>query len=221
LRSFLRFLHFEGLCPKGLDLAVPTWRAWNRAKLPTVIEGGKLQRFLGSFNRSTSMGRRDYAMALCMCELGLRVSEVARLSLDDLDWRQSTLRLPQNKQRREHKLPLPGRLARALARYLRRGRPVSNRREVFLRHRTPVGRPLQPGGVRWAMRRGYDRVGIQATGTHLLRRTFATRLHQRGASIKLVADFLGHKDLGTAAVYARVNLKQLRRLALPWPKALP
>ena len=68
------------------------------------------------------------------------------------------------------------------------------------------------------MRRGYDCVGIPATGTHLLRRTFATRLHQRGANLKLIADFLWHKDLETATVYARVNLRQLRSLALPWPK---
>ncbi len=221
LRSWLRFLEIEGLCPNGLDLAVPTFRDWNRATLPVVVDEKKLRRFLGSFDRSTPMGRRDYGMALCMCELGLRVSEVAQLTLEDLDWRQSTLRIPRNKQRREHKLPLPNRLARAIINYLRRGRPTSSHREVFLRHRTPVGKPLRPGGVRWAMRRGYDQVGIRATGTHLLRRTFATRLHQRGASVKLVADFLGHKDLGTAAVYARVNLKQLRLLALPWPKASP
>jgi len=221
LRSFLRFLQIEGRCVKGLDLAVPTLHAWNRAKLPTVIDPEKLQQFLGSFNRSTPIGRRDFAMALCMSELGLRVSEVAQLALEDLDWHDHIMKLPQNKQRREHKLPLPNRLARAIANYLRQGRPVSSYRQVFLRHRTPVGRPLRTGGVRWAMRRGYDRVGIQATGTHLLRRTFATRLHQRGANLKMVADFLGHKDLGTAAVYARVNLKQLRRLALPWPKGLP
>jgi integrase/recombinase XerD len=221
LRSFLRFLHFQGRCRKGLELAVPTLHAWNRAQLPTAIEAEQLRRFLGSFDRSTAMGRRDYAMALCMCDLGLRVNEVAQLSLEDLDWRRGTLKLPQNKQRRERQLPLPGRLARAIASYLRHGRPVSSRREVFLRHRTPVGRPLHTVGVRWAIRRGYDQAGIQATGTHLLRRTFATRLHQRGASVKLVADFLGHKDLGTAAVYARVNLKQLRRLALPWPKGSP
>jgi len=220
LRSFLRFLHFEGRCAKGLDLAVPTLHAWNRTKLPTVIEGQQLRRFLGSFDRSTAMGRRDYAMALGMCELGLRVNEVTQLCLNDLDWRQGTLKLPQNKQRRELKLPLPSRLARAIASYLRHGRPTSDHREVFLRHRTPLGRPLHPVAVRWAMRRGYEQVGIRATGTHLLRRTFATRLHQRGASLKLVADFLGHQDLGTASVYARVNLKQLRRLVLPWPKTL-
>ena len=176
LRSFLRFLCFEGHCLKGLDLAVPTLHSWNRAKLPTVIDGEQLRQFLGSFDRSTPTGRRDYAMALCMCDLGLRVNEVAQISLDDLDWRQSTLKLPQNKQRREHKLPLTRRLARAVAAYFRRGRPASKRREVFLRHRAPVGRKLRPGGVRWAMRRGYDQVGIRATGTHLLRRTFATRL---------------------------------------------
>ena len=221
LRSFLRYLHLQGRCSKGLDLAVPTVHAWNRAKLPTVIEAVQLRRFLGDFDRSTAMGRRDYAMALCMCELGLRVDEVARLSLEDLDWRKGILTLPQNKQRRELQLPLPGRLARAIVSYLRHGRPASGYREVFLRHRTPTGRPLHTVGIRWAMRRRYERVGIPVTGTHLLRRTFATRLHQRGASVKLVADFLGHKDLGTAAVYARINLKQLRRLALPWPKASP
>jgi site-specific recombinase XerD len=113
---------------------------------------------------------------------------------------------------------LPARLARAIASYLRHGRPPSGHREVFLRHRTPLGRPLRPVAVRWAMRRRYERVGIRATGTHILRRTFATRLHQRGASLKLVADFLGHQDLGTASVYARVNLKELRRLVLQWPK---
>ena len=221
LRSFLRFLHFEGRCPKGLELAVPTLHAWNRAKLPSVIDGEKLQQFLASFDRSSAIGRRDYAMALCMCDLGLRVNEVAQMSLDNLDWHQNTVTLPHNKQRREHKLPLPSRLARAIASYLRTGRPDSSCREVFLRHRTPKGKPLRPVGVRWAMRRGYDQVGIRSTGTHLLRRTFATRLHQRGASVKLVADFLGHKDLGSASVYARVNLTQLRRLALPWPKSLP
>jgi site-specific recombinase XerD len=218
LRSFVRFLHFEGLCPSGLECAVPTFHSWNRAQLPTVINEGKLRRFLASFDRSTALGRRDYGMALCMCQLGLRVSEVAQMSLDDLDWRQGTLTIPRNKQRREHKLPLPASVAQAIARYLRRGRPPTNSRRVFVRHRTPLGTPLQTGGVRWAMRRGYDCVGIPATGTHLLRRTFATRLHQRGANLKLIADFLGHKDLGTATVYARVNLKQLRSLALPWPE---
>ncbi len=217
IRSFLRFLQFEGLCASGLESAVPTFHSWNRAQLPTVIDEGKLRRFLASFDRSTTLGRRDYAMALCMCELGLRVSEVAQMSLEDLDWRHSTLTIPRNKQRREHKLPLPARVAQAIVSYLRRGRPPANSRRVFVRHRTPLGNPLHTGGVRWAMRRGYDCVGIRATGTHLLRRTFATRLHQRGANLKLIADFLGHKDLETATVYTRVNLRQLRSLALPWP----
>lgn len=221
LRSFLRFLQLKGYCSTPLDRAVPKWHAWNRAQLPTVIDEAKLRQFIHAFDRSTAMGRRDYAMALCMCELGLRVSEVAQLSLDDLDWRQSTLQLSHNKQRREHQLPLPRQVAQALANYIRRGRPSSTYRQVFLRHRSPVGKPLSVAGIRWAIRHAYDQVGIAATGTHLLRRTFATRLHQRGVSLKLLADLRGHKDMGTAAVYARVNLQQLQQLALPWPKGSP
>lgn len=219
LRSFLRFLQLRGDCSVCLASAVPTIHGWNRAKLPEVIDKDKLTRFLNSFDRSRAMGRRDYAMALSMCDLGLRVSEVAQITLEDLDWHEGTLTLRRNKHRRERKLPLPPCLAHAIVAYLRNGRPTSTQREVFLRHRTPIGTPLGNGGVRWAMRRAYDHVGIQATGTHLLRRTFATRLHQRGASLKLIADFLGHRDLGTASVYARVNLKELRSLALRWPRA--
>ena len=62
-----------------------------------------------------------------------------------------------------------------------------------------------------------------ANGTELeavaaLRCSYHTMLHARGASLKEVADVLGHQDFDTTAIYARVNLSQLRKVALPWPK---
>ena len=105
LRSFLRFLQLEDHCRGGLETAVPTLRARHQAKLPEVIDPGKLKAFLASFDRSTPMGRRDYAMALCMCDLGFRIGEVAQLSLEELDWHHSTLTLARTKQRRERRAP--------------------------------------------------------------------------------------------------------------------
>jgi Phage integrase family len=97
-------------------------------------------------------------MTLCMTDLGLRLSEVTQLSIEDLDWRKGTLRLPKNKSGRERLLPLPARLGRALASYLRRGRPSSvTQKRVFLCHHFPWGTPLRAGQVRYAIQKAYVR----------------------------------------------------------------
>ena len=74
--------------------------------------------------------------------------------------------------------------------------------------------------VRGAMRRAYARVGFPAswTGTHLLRHTAATLMHQKGASLKEVADVLGHISINTTTNYTKVNLPALKTVALPWPE---
>jgi site-specific recombinase XerD len=109
-------------------------------------------------------------------------------------------------------------VARAILSYLRTGRPSSSSRRVFLCHRLPVGQPMTPERLRGAVRRIMRRSGLTGDGPHRLRHCFATRLHARGASLKEVADVLGHQHFDTTAIYARVNLSQLRKVALPWPR---
>ena len=89
-------------------------------------------------------------MALCLCLLGLRTHEVAALALEDVDWRKMTMHLRRTKQQRERQLPLPPKLSRALIDYLRRGRPATNARALFVRHRAPLGTPVQVHHVRGA-----------------------------------------------------------------------
>lgn len=219
LRSFLRFLQTQGRVKSSLIAAVPSLPAWERTTAPPTLSRMQVTDLLRSFDRSTPLGRRDFAMTLCMTELGLRVSEVAQVSLDDLDWRKGTIRLAKNKSGRERLLPLPPRLGRALVSYLRHGRPRVAQRQVFLCHHFPLGTPLRPSQVGYAIRQAYARAGIPATKVHLLRHTFATHLHQQGASVKALADLLGHKSLESTTIYTRVNLKQLRLVALPWPRS--
>jgi site-specific recombinase XerD len=132
----------------------------------------------------------------------------------------AVLHIRQTKSRRERCLPLTDRVGRALSEYLQDGRPRSIAREVFLRHAFPVGMPLKAETVRGAMREAYLRAGLGSScaGTHILRRTFATRLHQHGVTLKSIADLLGHQCPDTTTAYTRINLKELRRVALPWPK---
>ncbi len=221
LRRFLRFLEIQGKSSPGLDKAILTPATHGTGALPKTFTDQERNRLLRhGFNRRSDAGRRDYAMALCQLELGLRAGEVAALRLENLDWSAGVVVIPQTKSRRERRLPLPAVVGRAVSAYVQNARPHSTPREVFLRHLHPVGAPLKSETVRGAMREAYRRAGLARswTGTHVLRRTFATRLFQRGAGLKSIADLLGHQDLDTTTAYTRIDLAQLRRVALPWPE---
>lgn len=219
LRSYFRFLALEGRCPSGLIDAVPRVARWRLDSLPAQLSQDELRRFLASFDPKTPRGRRDYAMALCMVVLGLRAVEVAALRLRDIDWRSGRLHVPPTKTRRGRDLPLPQEVGRALAAYLKRGRPNSSTDHLFLRIGVLQGEPLDSSCVRSAVRLAYTRAGLPRhyTGTHRLRHTAATRLVVSGATAKEVADILGHADLGSTAIYAKVDLPRLQAVALPWP----
>jgi integrase/recombinase XerD len=223
LRSLLRFLQLRGECGPALVAAVPHLPGWRLDHLPRTMTDEQLRMFLARFDRSTPTGRRDYAMALCQVDFGLRVSEVSALRLEDLDWRTATLRIEGGKSRRTRVLPLTDGVGRAIAEYLRRGRPTTTCRHVFVRHTVPVGTAIGTELIRGSIRRAF--AGVEGctrwTGTHALRHTAATRLHHRGASLKEVADLLGHQSIDTTAIYTKVDLPALASVALPWPEGQP
>jgi site-specific recombinase XerD len=221
LRSFLRYLQIQGWCEPLLIAVLPCLPTWRLDRLPRVMTDEQMNAFLAAFDRSTAVGRRDYAMALCQIELGLRACEVAALRLDDIDWRSATLRTVGSKIGRGRELPLPARAGRAMAEYLRRGRPTTHSRQFFVRHRILHGTPLNTAVIQDAMSRAYAQVpGCEHwVGTHALRHTAATRLYRRGAKLKEVADLLGHRSLDTTAIYTKVDLPRLSKVALPWPEA--
>jgi integrase/recombinase XerD len=220
LRSFLKFLEFSGL-RSGLAGFVPQPVAPLPPPPPQILEPEQWRKFLNSFRRSTPKGRRDYAMVLCLAELALRSQEVVSLTLDDLDWRAMTIRLAQTKQRRQRLLPLPKRVAKAILSYLKLGRPTTESRALFVHHFPPVGQPLTAQRLRVVVRCAFARCGIPASGSYILRHTWATRAHRQGAGLKLIADLLGHRSLESTTRYAHVNLEELRQAALPWPKIKP
>jgi integrase/recombinase XerD len=218
LRSYLRFVCFRGRCPRDLSCAVPTVAAWKKSHIPKTLSQEQIEKFLSYFDRSTATGRRDYALCLCLSELGLRSGEVANLSLDDFDWRAGTISIASGKAGRSRLLPLPKRLGRAIVEYIRNGRPASGVRRVFLRHSLPKGEPITRGIVANVVARGWSEVDCDALpiGPHVFRHSAATRLHERGATFKDIADVLGHQQIDTVSIYAKVNLLQLAQVALPW-----
>jgi integrase/recombinase XerD len=220
LRSYFRFLRLHGQCDEALTLAVPTSAKRRLSSLPRVLTDDEIKRLLAAFSRKTAMGRRDYAITRCLTDLGLRAGEVARLRLDDIDWRNGKLRIIGAKSRREDELPLPAAVAESIADFILRGRPETPERQVFVRLHPPIGKPFNMKLVRGVIRRAAARAGLESivTGTQILRHTAASRMLRNGASIKEVADVLRHRSLDTTAIYTKVDLPRLAAVAMAWPK---
>lgn len=218
-RGFVRFLHLYGVIDGRLAQAVPTVRDTRRATLPKALAPAQLRQLLAAVDPSTPVGRRDRAMLVCLASLGLRAKEVAELSLDAIDWRAGTLTIATSKARRAHRLPLPATVGRAIATYLRFGRPATAVRRVFVRHLPPIGAPVTSAVVIGAVRRAFLRsaLDVASRGAHTLRHTAATHMVRAGVSLKAVADVLGHRSLDTTALYTKVDLPRLREVARPWP----
>jgi integrase len=219
LRSYLRFRGMHGDSVLSLIAGIPQIAQWRFESLPDTLSEAELERFLNAFDRKSAIGRRDYAMARCMVDLGLRAGEVASLQLDDMNWHDGTLRLQAGKARRTDVLPLPPRTGRAIAQYLTDGRPVSDSRAVFLRHRAPLIEPVGSSVVRNTVRAAHARCGNdpRRRGTHVLRHSVGSRLVQAGVPMKEIADILRHRCLDTTAIYTTIDISGLARVALPWP----
>lgn len=221
LRSFFRFLRVEGLCEERLEAAIPTVAHWRLATLPRGLSDEQLARVLASLDASTPCGQRDRAIVLCLATLGLRPGEVAGLRLEDIDWRAGSVLLRERKTRRGTVVPLPREAGRAIVAYLRGERPATAERALFVQQRgAGRGRPLTSNAVSGVVVRALGRAGVEAplAGAYLFRHTLACRMVRRGASLKEVADFLGHRSLDTTAIYAKLDLLALREVALPWPE---
>jgi len=215
LRALLRFCFLEGLVAVDLSQAALVVRGRRASLLPRGISPADASALLGSCDRRRVLGRRDYALIILLLRLGLRRGEVARLTLDDIDWRAGELVI-HGKGGREDRLPLPADVGAAIASYLRRGRPGSERREVFLQARAPY-LPIASGTVASTVRRGCRRAGIAEIGSHRLRHTTACEMVGAGVPIVRIGQVLRHRSLQSTAIYARVDIEQLRQLAAPWP----
>jgi site-specific recombinase XerD len=215
LRAFLQFGFLEGLLDVDLSAATLSVTGRRRSSLPRGITSTHARAMMAGCDRRTAIGRRDYAMIVILLRLGLRAGETSRLRLDDLDWRAGEL-VVRGKGAREDRLPLPADVGEAIAAYLKRGRPRTDRREVFLGARAPFA-PIASDTVRSTVRRACRRAGVAEIGAHRLRHTAACQMIAAQVPLVQIAGVLRHESLQSTALYARLDLEQLRRVAAPWP----
>jgi integrase/recombinase XerC len=217
LRGYLRYRASLGDVVHGLNGAVSAPANWRLMTLPKALTAQEVEQLVASLGQSGRSMRRADAIVRCALDLGLRSGEIARLLLDDIDWRAGTITLRQTKGLREDVLPLPATAGEAIAAYLKGERPRTSNRAVFVRHIAPRDEPVGSDLVRKAIRQAYVRAGLPYTRSHLLRHTMANRLLAGGSSLKEVADVLRHRALSTTQVYAKLDSRKLVEVALPWP----
>ena len=219
LRSLLRFLFLRSETPRDLSAAVPSMRTYRLAGVPTHLSPEDIDRVLATPARSTTRGRRDYAILVLLARLGLRASEVMTLELGDLRWRTGEIVVRGKGPRVDH-LPLLADVGRAVAAYLKHDRGTSTSRRVFLRLIPPRIGLTRPCAVDHIVRLALSRAGIPPRPrhvAHLFRHSLATRMIRHGASIPEIAEVLRHRAQSSTMIYAKVSLEALRTVARPWP----
>ena len=217
-RSFLRYLYYRGLVATDLSLAVPKVARWSLSTLPKHLAAEQVRQVLRHCDRSTPLGRRNYAILLLLARLGLRAGEVVHLNLEDLDWENARIQVC-GKGGKWVQLPLPADVARAIARYLHHDRPRCACRRVFLRDYAPIGGFQRSIAIAKIVACALAKAGIVSArkGAHLLRHSLATDMLRKGASLDEIGEVLRHKSPDSTAIYAKVDLNALKALALPWP----
>jgi site-specific recombinase XerD len=219
VRGFLRFLLLRGILPRDLSQVLPVVHVPRDATVPSVWDPELVIRLLEVVDRTSPKGKRDYGILLLACRLGLRVSDIRTLSLDDLKWETATIEIKQSKTLASLCLPLTEEVGEALIDYLRSGRPRSECREVFLALTPPFLPFCETDNLHriidyWKALAGIHFRTPQRHGLHSLRHTLATRLLHEQTPFQVISDILGHATTASTLIYAKTDVETLRTAAL-------
>ena len=222
IRSFMRFLNESGIYPNALAADIPMIQARKQTRIPSVWTAEELRRLLQAVDRGSPVGKRDYAILLLACFLGLRVSDIKALTFSCFDWEGKKISLVQSKTHERVVLPIPDEVGWAIIDYLKDGRPKVDTNIVFVRHIAPF-LPFSDGDHLYQIVQKYMEIAHLPTlkkrrGMHSLRHTAASRLLESGVNLDTITNILGHEDPDSTAVYLKTDVERLRQCCLSIPE---
>jgi integrase/recombinase XerD len=222
VRAFLRYLLEQDILKIDLAAKTPMIQARKQTRIPSVWAKEELDALIGAIDRGNPKGKRDYAIILMACMLGLRVTDIKNLTFDCFHWQEKKLIFIQSKTRQTVTLPIPSEVGWAVIDYLKYGRPKVDSAIIFIRHMAPF-LPFSEGDHLTQLIRDYMRIAHLPTlkkhrGMHSLRHTAASRMLEHGTPLVVISDILGHMDTDSTAVYLKVDLNKLKDCCLNIPE---
>ena len=214
LRVFFRFAEDRGLCKPGIAAAIVAPRLYTNESLPSRLARKDVVRLLATTEGNRKVDIRDRAMLMLLITCGLRSGELLRLELDDLDWKNDTLTVQRSKSGRTNTFPLSPSVGQAILQYILDVRPSHSDRTLFLSLKAPIGK-ITGGTLSSMVRNRLRRLGIVSgkRGPHSLRHAAAQHLLDQGMSMKVIGDYLGHRNPSSTTTYAKVDMNSLRQVA--------
>lgn len=220
IRHFLRFLYSAGMLSADYAVKIHMPAVSKSAKIPSAWKLDELKAMLSAIDRKSPIGKRDYAMILLACILGLRIGDIKNLRFQNFNWGDKKLSLIQHKTHKPLTLPIPDAVGWAVIDYIKNGRPQYYETDhVFLKHMPPfdpIGNEnhMQQQLVRYMRKAGIDQRTKKHSGFHSLRHSAASMLLEMETPLPSITDILGHSDSDVTAVYLKTDLKKLAECVL-------
>ena len=224
LRAFFRFLYQEGIVPDDLAAKMPMVKARKQAAIPSVWTHEELRQLIGAIDRGSPKGRRDYAIILIACRLGLRCTDIKNLCFENFNWAEKKLCFTQSKTGQPMELPLVPDVGWAVIDYLKYGRPKVDSSRIFVRHIAPF-LPFSEGDhldqlIRTYMVKAHIPMHGRHRGMHSLRHTMASVLLEKNTPLPVISDIIGHMDTNSTAVYLKVDMERLAECPLDFEEVI-
>lgn len=218
IRAFFRFLLEIGVVKTDFVAKTPMVQARKQTRIPSVWTADELKKLIEAIDRKSPKGKRDYAIIMLACCLGLRCSDIKLLKMENFRWSKRELVFIQSKTKSSVSLPLTQEVGWAVIDYLKYGRPKIDSPYVFVRHLAPFG-PFSEDDHLNQLIKGYMQQAHLPTlkkrrGMHSLRHTMASMLLEKDTPLSVISDILGHTDVDSTAVYLKVGIKKLKECPL-------
>lgn len=211
LRSFYKFLVRRGLTK--VDPATPIQFFVGKRKKPEFFYEKEIGDLLDSMTATDPLSLRNRAMFELFYATGMRVSEVANLRIDQIDFDIKMI-LVHGKGKKDRYVIFGNPAKTTLLNYLAKSRPLLLKKHadtgyVFLDH---MGQPITRRGIDYAMQKVFNEGGIkEKVHPHELRHTFATQMLNHGADIRTVQELMGHSSLATTQMYTHLTTSNLQK----------
>lgn len=220
IRHFLRFLYSKEILSMDYAEKIHLPAVSKSAKIPSAWNLDELRTMLAVIDRNSPIGKRDYAMILLACILGLRIGDIKNLRFQNFNWEDKKLSIMQHKTHRPLTLPIPDAVGWAVIDYIKNGRPQYYETDhVFLKHMPPfdpIGSEnhMQQQIVKYMRKAGINQRTKKHSGFHSLRHSAGSMLLEMETPLPVITDILGHSDSDVTAVYLKTDLQKLSECVL-------